>query len=115
MVHQRDRVVTYTDEVRLEASEVREGDLLFGLRVLHVDATNQWVVNIVANNGTDSEEATAGIAMDVTKDWPLTVTRLMVLGEDQCIVCKRHGIKYAAQHKCNACYQRERRHGLRAS
>lgn len=107
--------VTYTDEITVVASEVSAGDLYQGLRVVLSEATPEGWWHIEANDGTDEEDPTAGISIDVTHTWPVTVTRLMELGEDQCIVCKRHGIKYAAQHKCNACYQRERRHGLRAS
>lgn len=113
MVHRAS--VTYTDTISVVAEDVQPGDLLFGLRVNYSEPQTDWIWHVEASNETDTEEATAGIVLDVTRNWPLTVTRRMTLGEDQCIVCKRHGIKYAAQHKCNACYQRERRHGLRAS
>jgi hypothetical protein len=113
MVHRAS--VTYTDEINVVASEVSIGDLYQGLRVVASEPHPEGWWHIEANNGTDEDNPDAGIALDVTPTWPVTVTRLMTLGEDQCIVCKRHGIKYAAQHKCNACYQRERRHGLRAS
>lgn len=104
--------VTYTDEVSLLARDLQEGDLLFGLRVNISEPATDFIWQVIADNGTPSDTATAGLLLQVTADWPLTVVRRQTLGDDQCIVCKRHGIKYAAQHKCNACYQRERRQSL---
>lgn len=106
---------TYLDTVNSVARDVQVGDLLFGLRVRYSGPLSRWIWRIEADNETDQETPTAGISVDVTGDWPVTVTRQLTLGEDQCIVCKRHGIKYAAQHKCNACYQRERRQNQVAS
>lgn len=98
-------VIYRTTEITVPVQEVKAGDLLFDIPVVYSEPQTDWIWMVDARD----EENDKGIQLLMTKDEPVKVKRSLPLEENQCIDCGRQGVKYAARHQCNACYQRDHR------
>lgn len=101
----RGNVIYRTAEVEMPVQLVQAGDLLFDIPVVNSEPQSDWIWVIEAHTPTEDK----GIRLLMTINEPVTVKRSLPLEENQCIDCGRQGVKYAARHQCNACYQRQHR------
>lgn len=97
------------EEMVVPVQTVQEGDLVFALAVVHSEPYSDYIWTLEANDAQNDQPAEAGLILRITTGHPITIQRKVPLRENQCIDCGRDGVKYAARHQCNACYQREYR------